>query len=71
MLLNLFVGKKVHMERQKIRPTFVKVERSPNDLSHEVVIAIKKNNLDILEKEVLERATPDNSKYQSWMTVLA
>jgi subtilase family serine protease len=56
------------MERMKQRSTFKQLIRSPSDHVHEVVFALKQNNLDVIEREVLERATPGNTKYQQWMT---
>jgi hypothetical protein len=56
------------MERMKPRSTLTQVARSPSDYVHEVVFALKQNNLDVIEREVLERATPGNVKYQQWMT---
>ena len=43
---------------------FVKQGAAAKDASHEVIIWIKQLNLDLLESEVLERATPGNDKYQ-------
>ena len=58
----------VQMESMKPRRTFVNVGRSPSDHIHQVVFALKQNNLDILEKIILDRATPGNPLYQQWLT---
>jgi hypothetical protein len=61
-------SKLTEMERMKQRSSFNMLHRSPNTHAHEVVFALKQNNLDVIEREVLERATPGNPKYQQWMS---
>jgi tripeptidyl-peptidase I len=50
------------------RETFKRVQRSSKDLLHEVIISLKKNNLEKLERIVLERATVNSENYQKWLT---
>jgi Pro-kumamolisin, activation domain len=40
----------------------------PSDLTHEVVIAVKQRNLDVLEDQLLRRSTPGSELYQHWLT---
>lgn len=50
------------------REDFVLKSKADPSIPHEVIFAIKQRNLDVLEAEVLERATPGNAKYLKWMT---
>ena len=54
-------------EKMKHRMDFIRKSKTDPSTPHEVVIAVKQQNLDVLEKMVLERATPGNPKYQQWM----
>lgn len=56
------------MERQIVRDDFIRRHRSNPSTRHEVIVAVKKNNLDYLEQLALERATPGHPSYQKWMT---
>ena len=56
------------IESMNHRHDFVLHSKPDPEVKHEVIFAIKQKNLDILEKEVLERATPGSSKYLQWMT---
>jgi hypothetical protein len=56
------------MERHIPRDTFVRGERSTPSTEHEVLIAIRQNNLPTLKKSILERATPGHALYQKWLT---
>lgn len=42
--------------------------RAPRHLLHEIVFAVNQRNTVNLEYELLERSTPESSKYQQWMT---
>lgn len=55
-------------EAMNKRSDFVMKAKVPPSTPHEVIFAIKQKNLDVVEREVLERATPGNPKYQKWMT---
>ena len=35
---------------------------------HSIVIALKQNNLDLLEKELISRTNPESKVYQKWLT---
>jgi tripeptidyl-peptidase-1 len=61
-------GTRVMMESMVPRSSFTKLGPSSKDKRHEVVFALKQNNLDIIERKVLERATPGNPDYQNWMS---
>lgn len=56
------------MEKIIPRSSFVKKSLSNLEDEHEVVIAVKQKNLDILEEEVLKRTTPSSKDYQNWLT---
>ena len=58
----------VRMETMNMRADFMKSSKTPPSNIHEVVIAVKQNNLDLLETMVLERSTPGNALYQQWLT---
>lgn len=58
----------VRMETMNEREDFVKSSKTPPSNIHEVVIAVKQNNLDLLETMVLERSTPGSALYQQWLT---
>ncbi len=58
----------VQVENMIHRPDFLKHDRCDGNLNHEVLIAVKHLNLDVLEQEVIERSTPGSPKYQKWMT---
>eukprot|EP01031_Cornospumella_fuschlensis_P045754 gene45754-56003_t len=53
---------------QKTRETFVKGPRARPEISHEVVIAVKQKNIDVVQREALERATPGHEHYQHWLS---
>lgn len=66
---NIIVGFDASViERAISRKSFVKRGRSPHDAMHEVVIAIKQLNLDVVESELLQRSTPNDPKYQQWLS---
>jgi subtilase family serine protease len=50
------------------RDDFVAQHEAHADTEHDVVFAVKQLNLQALEQEVTERATPGNAKYQQWMS---
>lgn len=56
------------MERMIQRESFVKLEIAPKSSVHEVIFAIQKNNIETLEKTVIERSSPGNPMYQKWLT---
>jgi subtilase family serine protease len=56
------------MESMQKHNVMTKLSRPDAKAIHEVVFAIKQNNLDELEKKVLEMSDPDSPKYQQWMT---
>ena len=58
----------VRMETMNKRADFIKSSKTPPSNIHEVVIAVKQNNLDLLETMVLERSTPGSALYQQWLT---
>ena len=42
--------------------------RAPHDKLHEVVFAVRQRNTENIESELIERCTPESSRYQQWMT---
>ena len=42
--------------------------RAPYDKLHEVVFAVRQRNTENIEAELIERSTPESSRYQKWMT---
>lgn len=60
----------IHSHTESIihRESFLKVARADRNFQHEIVIAVKKKNLDLIEKIVAERSTPGHSLYQQWLT---
>lgn len=56
-------------EFQISREDFIRVGRSPPDTEHEILIAVKKPNIEIIEQRLIERATPGNANYQQWLTI--
>lgn len=57
----------VEMEQMIVRDNLIKIGKAPAKSLHEVVFAVKKNNIDILEKAVLERSSPSHQLYQKWL----
>lgn len=55
-------------ESMVMRNTFVSKAPADPAAPHEVIFAIKQRNIDVLEAELLKRATPGNKEYQQWMT---
>ena len=52
-----------------IQPNYVKkITRSASKIVHHVAIAIKQNNIDVIERMLLERSSPDHYQYQNWLT---
>lgn len=68
LLANVCEVKCAPKEIMRKRASLLKRSQTDTALEHEVVFAIKANNLDVLEAEVLEMATPGTLKYQKWMT---
>ncbi len=59
----------VHMETNKrMRESFVRMSKADSNLDHEVVFAVKQNNLVELDEILMERSTPSNPMYQQWLT---
>lgn len=50
------------------RPHFAAGQRPPGDTVHEVMIAVKQNNLDALDIMLQERSHPNSPKYRQWLT---
>lgn len=58
----------IHTESRIPRDDFLRRDRSDPDIDHEVVIAINRPNLVVLEENLLQRATPGTASYQQWFT---
>jgi hypothetical protein len=56
--------------RDTIKTTeqFVVYENLPENEEYEIVICINQNNLDYIERTLLERSTPGNPQYQKWFS---
>jgi len=63
-----FVGMESKI-RNSSRNDFVKKERAVEYLDHEVFIAVKQLNIDVLETEALSRSTPGSPDYRQWMSM--
>lgn len=50
------------------RNEYTKLQRVPSEFNHRVVVAVFKKNLDIIEKETLDRANPESILYQQWLS---
>lgn len=55
--------------KEHVRPDFIKKGRPLGYLDHEVLIAVKQSNLDVLEQEVINRSTPGQPNYRKWLTM--
>ena len=58
----------VEMERMVHRPDFEHQGRCNGNEQHEIFIAVKQLNLDVLEAEAIRRSTPGSPLYQKWLT---
>ncbi len=57
------------MEAMKHRSSFRKKKSTIiKDNNHELIFAIKQNNLDVLDEILMERSNPSDPKYQQWLT---
>jgi hypothetical protein len=57
------------LEEMKSRESFLMHSDKPDsNLPHEIVFAVKQNNIDVLDAMLMERSTPGSPKYQQWMT---
>lgn len=50
------------------RDTLIRQDRVNGDYIHEILISIKQLNIEVLERELIERSSPGSLKYQKWMT---
>jgi hypothetical protein len=67
-VLRFVDGAHVRMESKMHREKFSRLGRAHGETRHEVVFAVRQNNMDVMERMVAERSTPGSSKYQQWMT---
>ena len=67
-LLSYCNGAHVKLEKLKEREGFVLKERAHADLEHEVIFHVKQLNMDVLEKIVEERSSPNHVNYQKWLS---
>jgi subtilase family serine protease len=65
--VTLIDARHLKIESMIHRPDFNRLRRSPAEVPHEVVFAIRQNNLETLEQMVLERSTPGSPQFQKWM----
>jgi hypothetical protein len=66
--IGVVIGSRHFMETQIPRESFVQVRKSDQNHRHRITISIKKRNIDLLEKTVLERSTPGSDIYQHWLS---
>jgi hypothetical protein len=50
------------------RRGIVKLTKPPKNQIHEIIISIRQNNLDYIEKLLNERSSPDHVQYQQWLS---
>ena len=71
LLITVAAAERPHLIKSftgKRRPNFQQVRRAPPHANHELIFAVNQLNLDKLEKEVIDRATPGHHLYQQWLT---
>ena len=56
------------MEKAIGRQTFAKQSRSIPDVQHELVFAVKQNNLDMLHDILMDRSSHTSPRYQQWLS---
>ena len=54
--------------REEARPDFIRKGRAVEYTDHEVLIAVKQLNIDVLEAEALNRNTPGHRNYRQWLS---
>ena len=56
-------------ESMREQRTYKVVGKPSGEHIHEVVVSIKKKNIDVLERKLLDELTePGHSQYQNWLT---
>lgn len=69
IIVQACMASKFHpMEKHIPRETFVKRARADGQAMHEVVIAIRKNNMDALKNIAIDRSTPGTGEFQQWLS---
>jgi subtilase family serine protease len=58
----------VPFESMLFREGFNAHSKPLQNTTHELVFAVHQLNVDVLERELLERSTPGSPKYQKWLT---
>lgn len=67
-LINLFRADFIVKEAM-MKGSYLKlISTSPLDHIHEVLIAVKQNNLDKIQAKLMERSKPGSALYQRWLT---
>lgn len=62
-------SKHVHKDSMIPRSSFAQTDVKPHpDRQHQVLIAIKHNNMDVLEAHLLEISDPHSPSYQQWLS---
>eukprot|EP01031_Cornospumella_fuschlensis_P023564 gene23564-28574_t len=61
-------SKGIALTVEQYRTLKSKGERALSDLKHEVVFAVVQRNIDVVQAEALQRATPGNALYQQWLS---
>lgn len=52
------ISNMIKMEEMKPRSDFLRIARTEASTIHEVIVAVKQNNMDVLEEMLKERGTP-------------
>ncbi len=61
-------GAFLKQEKMNRRSDFIMKSKANPNAPHEMIFAVKQKNLEVLEKMVIDRATPGNPNYLKWMT---
>jgi hypothetical protein len=61
-------SEKAPFESMLFREGFNALSKPLQNTTHELVFAVHQLNIDVLERELLERSTPGSPKYQKWLT---
>eukprot|EP01038_Epipyxis_sp_PR26KG_P010227 gene10227-13759_t len=61
-------SKLVKMESMNYRSSFKKKDKVNNDVQHELIFAIKQNNLDKLDEILQDISSPNSPNYRKWLT---
>lgn len=55
-------------EKMKLRQDFVKRNRAPVHVLHDVIFSVNQNNFSLVEQMIVDRCHPSGPNYQKWLT---